>query len=139
MSPEQLLGELETDSGIVVSDLEAGVGTLVRMQPGVADLIVVVAEPTTRSIETARRAAAIASERAEVVVVANRVSSDADADAVRSELRDYEVVVVPEDPAISNADKDGLAPIDVAPDSPGVRAIAALAERAGGAALPTGG
>lgn len=117
------------DSGIVLADLEAGVGTLIRMQPGVADLVVVIAEPTVRSIETARRAAAIAGERADVVVVANRVTSEADPESVRAELGGYEIVVIPEDVAISQADKDGLAPVDASPNSPGVSAIAVLADK----------
>ncbi|MDP9069488.1 MAG: hypothetical protein M3N53_14260 [Actinomycetota bacterium] len=124
-----MLRELEVDSGVVVSDLEAGVGTLVRMSPGVADLAIVVAEPTVRSIETARRAGVIAANRADVVVVANRITSESDAEMIRSQLGDYEIFVVPDDPAISRADREGLAPIDFAPDSPGVRAIADLAHR----------
>lgn len=126
------------DSGIVLADLEAGVGTLVRMQPGVADLVLVIAEPTVRSIETARRAAAIAAKRADVVIVANRVTSEADVESVRAELDAYEIAVVPEDPAISQADKDGLAPIDASPSSPGVSAIEALANKIVERARPRG-
>ncbi len=124
-----MLGELEVDSGIVVSDLEAGVGTLIRMQPGVADVVLVVAEPTVRSIETARRAAGIAAERAAGVVVANRITSKADAERIRTGLPNYEIVEIPDDPAISQADKDGVAPLDASPDSPGVGAIVALSDR----------
>jgi len=124
-----LLGELEVDRNIVVADLEAGVGTLTRLQPGIADNVVVIAEPTARSIEAARRAAALAATRASVTVVANRTRSDAEIDAVRAVLGDYDIVVVPEDAAISDADKDGLAPIDAAPDSAGVKAISELADR----------
>ncbi len=124
-----MLGELEVDRNIVVSDLEAGVGTLTRLQPGVADSVVVVAEPTARSIEVARRAAALAAPRTNVVVVANRTRSAAEIDAVRAALGDYDIVVVPEDAEIAEADKDGLAPIDAAPDSAGVRAISELADR----------
>jgi len=124
-----LLGELEVDRNIVVADLEAGVGTLTRLQPGIADNVVVIAEPTARSIEAARRAAALAVTRASVTVVANRTRSDAEIDAVRAVLGDYDIVVVPEDAAISDADKDGLAPIDAAPDSAGVKAISELADR----------
>lgn len=117
------------EDGIVISDLEAGVGTLLRMDKGVADAVIVMAEPTVRSIETARRAASIASEVAEVIVAANRINSDEDLAAIRSGLDGYEVVAIPEDPAISLADREGLAPTDEAPDSPGVRAIAGLAVR----------
>ena len=124
-----MLGELEVEGGIVISDLEAGVGTVLRLKQGVADVVLVVAEPSAKSIEAARRAAGIASDRAKVIVVANRVTSDADLEAIRAVLGEHDMVVVPEDAGIANADREGLAPIDAAPDSPGVRAIAELADR----------
>jgi len=37
--------------------LEAGVATLLRLQPRQADLIIVVAQPIAKAIEVARRAA----------------------------------------------------------------------------------
>ena len=104
-------------------------GTLLRLAPGQADLVLVVAEPSAKSIEVARRAAEIAAERASVVVVANRVRDEADLERIRAALGDHELVVVPEEPAIARADQDGTAPIDVDPDAPGVRALRDLADR----------
>lgn len=130
-----MLGELEADGTVVVSDLEAGLGTLLRMESGHADVVLVVAESSAKSIETARRAAEIASERARVVIVANRVRHESDVQAIASSLEGYELVVVPEDPSITRADREGLAPLDADPEGPGVRAIVGLAERlAAGAA-----
>ncbi len=68
-----MLGELEAERSIVIGDLEAGVGTLLRLQPGQADLVIVVAQPTAKAIEVARRAVEIASSRARVLLIANRV------------------------------------------------------------------
>ena len=124
-----MLGELEAEGRIVVCDLEAGVGTLLRLQRGQADTVVVVAEPSVKSIEVASRAATIASERSSVVVVANRVRDERDVEAIREVLGHHEVAVIPDDPSISDADKEGVAPIDAAPDAPGVTAIANLAKR----------
>lgn len=110
--------------------MEAGVGTIVRNGKG--DVVIVVAEPTVKSIDVARRAAGAASaQEAEVIVVANRVRDDADRDAVSSELGDYEIVVVPEEPVIAKADEEGRAPIDVDPEAPGVKALLGLADRLG--------
>ena len=39
-----------------------------------------------------------------------------------------EIVAVPDDPAIVEADRKGVAPIDLAPDAPAVRALVGLAE-----------
>jgi len=124
-----LLGELERNGRIVVFDMEAGVGTLLRLQEGQADVVLVVAEPSAKSIEVARRAAEIAVSRARVIVVANKVASEADEKAIRSALPDHELVVVPEDETIARADREGLAPIDVSEETPGVRAVLGLAER----------
>ena len=129
MSPEQLLGEMEESSGIVICDLEAGIGTSLRLRPDEVDVVVVVAEPTVKSLEVAERVAAVAARRgAEVVVAANRVTGPADAELVRHRLGVDHVVEIPDDPSITAADRTGVAPIDVDPASPGVAAIRRLAD-----------
>lgn len=128
--PQQLFGEVESENRIVICDMEAGVGPIAR--GGKADIVIAVAEPTVKSIDVARRAAGAASAvGVDVIVVANRVRDDADLEAIRSELGDYEIVVLPDDPAIVRADEEGRAPIDVDPDAPAIRVLAELAERLG--------
>ena len=114
--------------------MEAGVGAVVR--GGKADVVLVVAEPTQKSLEVARRATEIAAEQAQVIVVANRLRDDADLDAVRAALPGFELVAVPDDPAIARADREGLAPIDADADSAGVQAIASIADRLTGRLAP---
>jgi CO dehydrogenase nickel-insertion accessory protein CooC1 len=123
-----LLGELERDSRFVVFDMEAGMGTLLRLERGQADVVLAVAEPTEKSIDVARRAVEIASERARVIVVANRVTGDPDVEKIRNALPGPELAVVPEDAAITHAERQGRAPIDVAADAPAVQALSDLAE-----------
>ena len=120
---------MESNGKIVICDMEAGVGPVVRA--GHADTVLVVAEPMAKSIEVARRAAEVASGDARVIVIANRLTGEADLEAIRSVLGDYEYVAVPDEPAIAGADRDGLAPIDADPDSAGVRALVELADRLG--------
>ena len=48
-------------------------------------------------------------------------------------IGDLEVIVIPEDQTIAEADRDGTAAIDLDPDSPGVAALVRLAERLAGA------
>lgn len=124
-----MLGELECNRRIVVCDMEAGIGTLLRLQAGQVDVAVIVAQPTAKSIEVARRAVRIASTRARVVLVANRVREDADVELIRDGVgwEGDDLVVVPDDPAVARADERGVAPIDAAPDAPGVQAISRLA------------
>ena len=129
MSAEQLLREFETDGRVVICDLEAGVGTLLRLQPGQADYVLVVVNPMAKSIDVARRALEIADGVAEVVLVANRVKRPEDVEAIARALGREPQVVVPEDAVIADADRDGEAPIDADPGAPGVVAIEKLAGR----------
>jgi CO dehydrogenase maturation factor len=101
------------------------------MQERSVDLALLVTEPSPRSIEVARRAGAVIATRkiGPALVVANKVRGGADVARVRAELPGLEVVVVPEDAEVLRADREALAPIDLAPGSPAVRAVGALARR----------
>ncbi len=138
VSPEGLLNELESDGKIIIGDLEAGIGTVLRLQEGQADVVVVVAQPTAKSLNVARRAVEMAADKtATTIVVANRVRDDSDLAVIREAVGDEcEMVVVPDDAAIAKADREGRAAIDVDPDAPGVRAIVALADRLAAMAVP---
>lgn len=131
MSPEQLLGSADVAGHVVIADLEAGIGTLTRMTAGSVDAVLVVVEPTPKSLDVGERAAALAREKelGRVVVVANRVRDDQDVSRIRAIFPDDELVAVPDDPRIVDADRTGVAPLDLAPDAPAVRALAALAQR----------
>lgn len=130
LSPDQLLGAFDDPDRMVIADLEAGIGTLTRVQPGAIDVAVVVAEPTAKSIEVAERARDLAKQKqvARVVVVASKITSESDLDAIRDRLGDLEVVPVPDDPLIMRADREGMAPMDLDPDGPAVSAIGRLAD-----------
>ncbi len=134
VSAEQLLGEIEGEDHIVIGDLEAGIGTVLRLQPGQADVVLVVVQPTAKSIDVARRALRLATERIpRLIVIANRVRDDEDLEVIRAAVGDEpEMVVIPDEPAIAEADRDGRAAIDVDPDAPGVRALIELADRLAG-------
>ncbi|MDQ6776507.1 MAG: hypothetical protein M3071_09905 [Actinomycetota bacterium] len=130
VSADRLLREIGGDGRIVLGDLEAGVGVMARMESGSLDLALVVANPTPKSIEVARRAADTAAERGiRAIVVANRVQTEADLEEIRAVLSEHEIAVVPEDPAIAQADAEGASPIDLDESSPGVRAIVEIAHR----------
>ena len=130
VSADRLLREIEGAGRTVLGDLEAGIGVLTRMQRGSLDVVLVVANPTPKSIEVARRAVEAARDHdIEVLVVANRIGDDADLATIAAVLGGEEIVVVPDDPAIARADAEGVAPIDLAEDSPGVRAIVRISER----------
>jgi CO dehydrogenase maturation factor len=124
-----LLGSVDFSGQVVVADLEAGVGTLTRLGDAGVDKVVIIVEPTPKSVEVGSRAAAIVADKSigDVVVVASRVHSDDDLAMICKAFPDHQVVPVPDDPAIVAADRDGRAPLDTAPDAPAVQALAALA------------
>lgn len=129
LSPDQLLGTLDTGDGMVIADLEAGIGTLTRMHPGTVDTAVLVVEPTTKSIDVGERARALAHEKGvpRVIVVASKIATESDLDAIRDHFPDVDVVAVPDDPAIMRADRDGISPMDLE-GSPAVTALGRLAD-----------
>lgn len=126
-----MLGSAAFGEAVVVADLEAGIGTLTRLEEGAVDVVLVVVEPTPKSLEVGVRAAALARERSvgRLLVVGNRIDGDDDLERVRSAFPDDEVVVVPHDDAIVEADRLGVAPLDAAPDAHAVRALEELAGR----------
>jgi len=125
-----LLSSVEFGETIVLADCEAGIGTLTRLGDTPVDVILVVVEPTPKSLEVGARAAALATERqaGRIIVVASRVRNEDDLKAIRAALPGQEIVVVPDDPAIVAADREGVAPMDSAPDCPAVLALIGIAD-----------
>jgi CO dehydrogenase maturation factor len=124
-----LLGQLARPDRVVVADFEAGLGTILRLDGTPVDVVVVVVEPTAKSLEVGRRAAesVAAAALGRIVVVANRVRDEQDAARVRESFPHLAPVMVGDDPAIVAAERRGLAPLDAAPEAPAVRALVALA------------
>lgn len=141
-STRSLFGDLAGDGRIIVADLEAGLNDLIWARPAAEDTLLAVAEPSVKSIDIARRACRIgeALGLTRIYGIANRVRSAGDEEAVRSGLG-VPTFVVPEDPALARADLLGVAPLDLEPDSPAMRAVAAIAASVvatAGAAAPVG-
>ena len=131
MSAEQLLSSVPHADTIIVADLEAGIGTLTRLPEQAVEHTLVIVEPTPRSIDVGRRAVQVATERAQghITVVANKVSRPDDEARVRSAFAEFDVLTVPADPVIVNADRQGISPIDLDADATSVQAIGDLARR----------
>lgn len=117
----------------MVADLEAGIGTLLRMSDGTIDVVLAIVEPTPRSIEVGQRAVELARQRlvGRIIVVASRITEPADFNRVTTAFPGCEVVGVPYDEDVIDAERRGVAPLDVAPDAPAVRALISLAHSLG--------
>jgi CO dehydrogenase maturation factor len=126
-----LLGSGEFGDAFVIADFEAGIGTITRLGNEKVDVVLVVVEPTPKSLEVGTRAADLAREKmlGRVIIVASRVRGEADMDAVRQTFPGYEIVAIPDDPSIVLADRQGVSPLDLPEPGPAVRALSDLAAR----------
>lgn len=130
MTTRQFFGAVPDEGRIVVADLEAGMNDLVWTRPGINDVVLVVADPTAKAIEIARRSAEMARTMGveRILGVANRAVGGGHADDM-AEVMSAEVLCVPEDPAVEKADNLAMAAMDHDPCSPAMLAIGSIADR----------
>jgi CO dehydrogenase maturation factor len=119
---------------VCILDTEASPEHLSRGTARYADALVAVVEPYFKSLETGRRMAVLAKDLGleRVSLVANKIRDDADLAAVRefADLHGLVIAgVIPFDPVMTTAEREGVAPLDYAPDSPFVAAIDEIAHR----------
>ena len=133
----------DLDAHVVVLDLEASPEHLARGTARHVDLLLLVVEPYYRSLEAARRMAALAADLPipRLGVVANKVRDEEDADAIsafceRSRLA--LVGLVPRDEAVVDADVAATPLLDAAPASAAAAAVAGLLPLLDGTATPAG-
>ncbi len=112
--------------------MEAGLEHLKRGTLEHADTLLVVVEPYFKSLEAAGRIAGLARNLGvpTVYAVANKVQSARDEAAIREfcAAKDLPVAaVVPFDHDVVEAERQGRAPLDLAPDAAAVAAIRELA------------
>jgi len=116
----------------VIVDMEAGLEHLSRGTGKHLSRFVATIEPYYRSMEVARRVAALATEMgiSDVTLVANKVRDDGDRKAIRDFCTAHSLELIgeiPFDPSLMEAERAGKTPIDFRPDSPAVKAIEKLA------------
>jgi CO dehydrogenase maturation factor len=121
----------------LVGDLPAGTRQAYAGWSSYADTLVVVVEPTVKSMQSGRRLARMADPEGRregahipaVVAVANKVSESGDAAMIGERTGLAVVAAIPWDPMFAAADRAGQPPIDAIPDSPAVRAVASFARQ----------
>jgi CO dehydrogenase nickel-insertion accessory protein CooC1 len=96
------------------------------------DALLIVAEPQAKVLLTATRAHRLALQLGveRVAFVGNRArpGDEGRLEEFAASLGSELLAVVPEDPAVAAADRDGRCPLDSAPDAPAVLAIQRLAD-----------
>lgn len=105
----------------VIADLEAGPTTPFESYHEFADDVVVVVGPAWRSAMTARRLLPMVGDR-RLTIVANRYRDEPDHPGLAPAIR------IPNDPDLTQAEREGRSPFEACPDSPAVQAIARLAD-----------
>ena len=133
-----LLGELVSRSALddrdLIVDMEAGLEHLSRGTGKHVSRFIAVLEPYFRSMETVRRITALAHELGigDVQVVTNKIRNDDDRAVIRSYCDSHGLRVIgeiPYDPALLDAERAALPPIDFAADAPAVQSVRDLAHR----------
>ncbi|MEO7822592.1 MAG: hypothetical protein ABIS15_03215 [Gemmatimonadaceae bacterium] len=124
------------DDRDIVVDMEAGLEHMSRGTGRHLSRFVATIEPYYRSMEIAKRVAALATELGigEVVAVANKVRDAGDRKAIGDFCKAHSLKLageIPFDPTLLEAERAGKTPIDYDDDGPAVRAIRKLAETLG--------
>jgi CO dehydrogenase maturation factor len=124
----------DSSHDVLLLDTEASTEHLLVATAKHVDAMFVVVEPYFTSLETGRRTVMLAKDLGlrRVALIANKVRSEEEVAAVEEFSRDndLEVIgVIPFDDCFREAERVPRAPLDHAPDSPAMSAIAELAPR----------
>jgi CO dehydrogenase maturation factor len=116
---------------VVITDLEAGVNDLLWAKPRPDDRLIIVVDPSQKSLLVGARIHAVAKELGidRIAVVANRTESDADLARARTTFPGVAVTAIPDDPLIREADRVAQPAIDMAETGPAVPVLRELANR----------
>jgi CO dehydrogenase maturation factor len=128
-----ITGHLVAEVDVAVLDMEAGLEHLGRGTAEHVDILLMVVEPYYRALEAASRIRDLAAqlELPQILTVANRVRTPQDEAAIRQYCQKHNldlIAIIPFDETVISAEREALALIDYAPQSPAVQAIAAIAE-----------
>jgi CO dehydrogenase maturation factor len=119
---------------LTILDMEASIEHMSRGTPRHTDILLIVAEPYYRSLETVGRMVPLAQELGikQVCVVANKVRGPRDEEAIRRYCAERELeilAVLPFDEDVLEAEQSGIPILDQDPDSAYVQEVEQLRER----------
>ena len=133
MAFRQIVNKLPPGYWNVIGDLPGGTRQAFTGWGSWANTILIVVEPTAKSLLSGRRLANMANLDPEnpkrVMVVASKVREDGDVEMIAKGVGLEVIASVPWDEELAEAERRQLAPIDFAPDCPAVRAVESLVER----------
>lgn len=117
-----------------VMDMDAGVENLGRGTTTGMDALLVVAEPGRRSLAILSKIKKLAEDInvGKIYAIGNKVSSPEDEEMIRKSVEAEGITllgVIPLDESVKEADRRGMAPIDLDPSSPAIAAIRQIKNR----------
>ncbi len=128
-----IVNNLPEDRWNVIGDLPGGTRQAFTGWGNFARTVLVVVEPTAKSLLSGRRLARMADLDSDVpkrvLAVASKVRQPGDVEMIAKGTGLDVVAEVPWDEALAEAERRMLAPLDEAPDCPAVRAVESLVER----------
>jgi CO dehydrogenase maturation factor len=118
---------LGTDEAFVM-DMDAGVENLGRGTTRGMDALLVVAEPGRRSLDILAKIKKLAEDIdvGRILAVGNKVATAEDEDMIRMRVEQEGIPllgIIPQDEVFKEADRKGVAPIDLDPSSPGMSVL----------------
>jgi CO dehydrogenase maturation factor len=128
----QILDELPVDRWSLVGDLPGGTRQPFFGWGRYARTVLVVVEPTAKSLLSARRLARLGvgpNPPERILAVANKVRDAVDVDLVQRRTGLEVAAAVPWDEALAEAERLGRALLDHAPQSPVMRVLESMADR----------
>lgn len=129
----QIINRLPPGHWNVIGDLPGGTRQAFTGWGSWASTILIVVEPTAKSLLSGRRLARMADldpdHPAKVLVVASKVREPDDVEMIAKGVGLEVIASVPWDEQLAEAERRQLAPIDFDPDCPAVRAVESLVER----------
>ena len=119
---------------VVVMDMEAGVEHMGRGTAKHVDILLIVTDPSLKSMETARKIHSLAVEAGveKVFIVGNKVSVSGEAELIERFAADNKLLllgIIPYDKEILRADVQGKTPLEYARESKGVATIRKIGEK----------
>ncbi len=125
---------VDADAWHLVGDLPGGTRQAMFGWASYAECVLLVTEPTAKSIHSARRLLRLADADwgpTTILVVANKVQDDDDVKRISSRLDRPVVAVMPLSGQIMDGDRLARAPLDADPDGSFVQAVDALVDHVG--------
>jgi len=119
---------------VVVMDMEAGVEHMGRGTAKHVDTMLIVADPSLKSMETARKIYGLAAEAGikKAFIIGNKIRNSSESGLIQRFAADNKIPIldlVPHDEQILKADMQGETPLKYAEDSVGIATIRKIGEK----------